>query len=49
MDTKSGDGIEGWISLKKEDMVKFEADMELNAFLGSSPADKTFGCQNLEL
>ncbi|CAI9761722.1 unnamed protein product [Fraxinus pennsylvanica] len=49
MDTKSGDGIEAWINLKKEDMVKFEADMELNAFLGSSPADKTFGFQNLEL
>ncbi|KAL2510316.1 HXXXD-type acyl-transferase family protein [Forsythia ovata] len=49
MDTKSGDGIEAWIHLKKEDMVKFEADMELNAFLSSSPADKTFGFQNLLL
>ncbi|KAL2484476.1 HXXXD-type acyl-transferase family protein [Abeliophyllum distichum] len=49
MDTKSGDGIEAWIHLKKQDMLKFEADMELNAFLSSSPADKTFGFQNLQL
>ncbi|KAL2543327.1 HXXXD-type acyl-transferase family protein [Abeliophyllum distichum] len=32
-DTQSGNGIEAWINLKKEDMAKFEADMELCSFL----------------
>ncbi|KAI3452627.1 hypothetical protein Pfo_009291 [Paulownia fortunei] len=33
MDTAAGDGIEAWINLKKEDMEKFEADLELQQFL----------------
>ncbi|KAK6116573.1 hypothetical protein DH2020_049679 [Rehmannia glutinosa] len=33
MDTANGDGIEAWINLKKEDMEKFEADLELQQFL----------------
>ncbi|KAL2559904.1 HXXXD-type acyl-transferase family protein [Forsythia ovata] len=35
-DSQSGNGIEAWITLKKEDMAKFEADMELHAFLSST-------------
>ncbi|XP_048232344.1 stemmadenine O-acetyltransferase-like [Ricinus communis] len=31
LDTKEGDGIEAWINLKVEDMVKFEADKEFLA------------------
>ncbi|KAL8550666.1 hypothetical protein ACS0TY_009180 [Phlomoides rotata] len=33
MDTASGDGIDAWIILKKENMEKFEADLELQKFL----------------
>lgn len=33
MDTPTGDGIEAWINLKKEDMEKFEADLELQTFV----------------
>ncbi|EYU22560.1 hypothetical protein ABFS82_05G022900 [Erythranthe guttata] len=33
MDTATGNGIEAWINLKKEDMVKFEADLELQEFI----------------
>ncbi|KAK4423915.1 Stemmadenine O-acetyltransferase [Sesamum alatum] len=43
MDTATGDGIEAWISLRKEDMEKFEADLELQEFL-SKP--KTFEIHN---
>ncbi|KAL2483251.1 HXXXD-type acyl-transferase family protein [Forsythia ovata] len=32
-DTQSGNRIEAWINLKKEDMTKFEIDVELHAFL----------------
>ncbi|GKV43495.1 hypothetical protein SLEP1_g50784 [Rubroshorea leprosula] len=35
-DTKSGDGIEAWINLKGEDMVKFETDKELLSYVNSS-------------
>ncbi|KAL0004437.1 hypothetical protein SO802_011998 [Lithocarpus litseifolius] len=31
-DTKSGDGIEAWITLKEEDMAKLETDGELIAY-----------------
>ncbi|GFP88340.1 vinorine synthase [Phtheirospermum japonicum] len=33
VDTASGDGIEAWVNLRKEDMEKFEADLELQQFL----------------
>ncbi|OVA19046.1 Transferase [Macleaya cordata] len=33
MDTGSGDGIEAWVSLTKEDMAEFEHDKELLAFV----------------
>lgn len=33
MDTVEGDGIEAWIHLRKEDMEKFEVDLELQEFL----------------
>ncbi|KAK4423914.1 Stemmadenine O-acetyltransferase [Sesamum alatum] len=46
MDTTTGDGIEAWINLRKEDMEKFEADLELQQFL-SKP--KTCGIHNLEI
>lgn len=36
MDTTSGDGIEAWINLNKEDMEKFEADLELQEFLSQA-------------
>ncbi|KAL0297067.1 UNVERIFIED_CONTAM: Stemmadenine O-acetyltransferase [Sesamum radiatum] len=42
-DTARGDGIEARINLRKEDMEKFEADLELQEFL-SEP--KTFGIHN---
>ncbi|XP_058195045.1 stemmadenine O-acetyltransferase-like [Rhododendron vialii] len=39
MDTRTGDGIEAWVNLKREDMAKFETDAE---FLESiSPASPT--------
>ncbi|KAK4399638.1 hypothetical protein Sango_1069900 [Sesamum angolense] len=41
-----GDGIEARINLRKEDMEKFEADLELQEFL-SKP--KTFGIHNSRL
>ena len=33
IDTKSGDGIEAWICLKEEDMVKFEMDKEVLTYV----------------
>ena len=33
IDTKSGDGIEAWICLKEEDMVKFEMDKEVLTYI----------------
>ncbi|KAL2233691.1 vinorine synthase-like [Sesamum indicum] len=33
IDTATGNGIEAWINLRKEDMEKFEADLELQEFL----------------
>lgn len=33
MDTKCGNGIEAWIHLKEEDMVKFEADKEFLSYV----------------
>ncbi|KAL0447211.1 UNVERIFIED_CONTAM: Stemmadenine O-acetyltransferase [Sesamum latifolium] len=45
-DTATGDGIEARINLRKEDMEKFEADLELQEFL-SKP--KTFGFGNSEI
>ncbi|XP_022734602.1 vinorine synthase-like [Durio zibethinus] len=33
MDTSSSGGIEAWINMKKEDMAKFESDVELLAFV----------------
>ncbi|XP_057811096.1 stemmadenine O-acetyltransferase-like [Salvia miltiorrhiza] len=33
MDTRDGDGIEAWVNLRREDMEKFEADLELQDFL----------------
>ncbi|PIN26397.1 Vinorine synthase [Handroanthus impetiginosus] len=36
IDTARGDGIEAWINLKKEDMEKFEADLELQEFLSKA-------------
>ncbi|XP_059446884.1 stemmadenine O-acetyltransferase-like [Corylus avellana] len=35
-DTKSGNGIEAWINLDKEDMAKFEVDEELLAYVSSA-------------
>ncbi|KAG5520713.1 hypothetical protein RHGRI_033333 [Rhododendron griersonianum] len=44
MDTRTGDGIEAWVNLKREDMAKFETDAEFlesispaspNAIIGS--------------
>ncbi|GLT83060.1 hypothetical protein SLE2022_013720 [Rubroshorea leprosula] len=32
-DTKSGDGIEAWINLEEEDMVKFENDKEILSYV----------------
>ncbi|GKV43494.1 hypothetical protein SLEP1_g50783 [Rubroshorea leprosula] len=43
LDTKSGDGIEAWINLTGEDMVKFEADRELLSYVSSSPNVKVSG------
>ncbi|KAL0408526.1 UNVERIFIED_CONTAM: Salutaridinol 7-O-acetyltransferase [Sesamum radiatum] len=40
MDTATGDGIEARINLRKEDMEKFKADLELQEFLSNA---KTFG------
>ncbi|KAI3977249.1 hypothetical protein MKX01_035979 [Papaver californicum] len=37
MDTKSGDGIEAWINMTKENMAEFERDEELLHFLSWSP------------
>ncbi|XP_023889059.2 stemmadenine O-acetyltransferase [Quercus suber] len=36
IDTKSGDGIEAWVSLKEEDMAKFESDSELLAYASNT-------------
>ncbi|KAL3636438.1 hypothetical protein CASFOL_020985 [Castilleja foliolosa] len=33
VDTANGDGIEAWVNLRKQDMEKFEADLELQNFL----------------
>ncbi|KAK4597762.1 hypothetical protein RGQ29_015326 [Quercus rubra] len=33
IDTKSGDGIEAWICLKEEDMVKFEMDKQVLTYV----------------
>ncbi|KAL8550665.1 hypothetical protein ACS0TY_009179 [Phlomoides rotata] len=33
MDPSSGDGLEAWVIMKKEDMRKFEADFELQKFI----------------
>ncbi|XP_057811098.1 stemmadenine O-acetyltransferase-like [Salvia miltiorrhiza] len=33
MDTRNGDGIEAWVNLRREDMEKFEVDLELQDFL----------------
>ncbi|KAL3515510.1 hypothetical protein ACH5RR_022412 [Cinchona calisaya] len=33
MDTKNGDGIEVWVSLKEKDMVQFKRDPDILAFL----------------
>ncbi|KAG8383265.1 hypothetical protein BUALT_Bualt05G0166400 [Buddleja alternifolia] len=50
MDTASGDGIEAWVNLKKEDMEKLEADLELQEFLCPSSVDvKSFGFQKLAI
>ncbi|XP_047963567.1 stemmadenine O-acetyltransferase-like [Salvia hispanica] len=35
-DTRNGDGIEAWVSLKRDDMEKFEADLELQKLLFTS-------------
>ncbi len=40
-DTNSGNGIEAWVNLKEEDMVKFERDEELLAYVSSTPIVKT--------
>ncbi|KAL0447213.1 UNVERIFIED_CONTAM: Stemmadenine O-acetyltransferase [Sesamum latifolium] len=45
-DTATGDGIEARINLRKEDMEKFEADLELQEFLSNA---KTFGIHNSRL
>ena len=39
-DTMLRDGIEAWISLKEEDMAKFEADEELLTYV--SPSKRLF-------
>ncbi|XP_042023307.1 stemmadenine O-acetyltransferase-like [Salvia splendens] len=36
MDTRNGDGIEAWVNLRRDDMEKFEADLELQKLLFSS-------------
>ncbi|TKY56080.1 Vinorine synthase [Spatholobus suberectus] len=36
IDTKNGDGIEAYVSLKVEDMTKFEADEELLAYVNKA-------------
>ncbi|CAK9137305.1 unnamed protein product [Ilex paraguariensis] len=36
LDTPSRDGIEAWVNLDEEDMVKFEDDRELRAFVSPS-------------
>ncbi|OWM89723.1 hypothetical protein CDL15_Pgr024471 [Punica granatum] len=36
MDMKSGDGIEAYIHLKEEDMVKFESDEELQKYIAGT-------------
>ncbi|KAL0327329.1 UNVERIFIED_CONTAM: (13S,14R)-1,13-dihydroxy-N-methylcanadine 13-O-acetyltransferase AT1 [Sesamum angustifolium] len=46
IDRAGGNGIEAWINLRKEDMEKFEADIELQEFL-SKP--KAFGFHNSEI
>ena len=33
VDTKCGDGIEAWLTLKDEDMAKFECDDEILGYL----------------
>jgi len=38
MDTRSGDGIEAWVSLDKEDMVVLGQDKELLAFASMDPS-----------
>jgi shikimate O-hydroxycinnamoyltransferase len=38
MDTRSGDGIEAWVLLDKEDMVVLGQDKELLAFASLDPS-----------
>jgi hypothetical protein len=39
VDTPSGDGIEAYVSLKKEDMAKFESDEEFHTFVSPTYSD----------
>lgn len=36
LDTKEGDGIEAWVNLKEEDMVKFQKDNQLLSYVSPS-------------
>jgi len=38
MDTRSGDGIEAWVVLEKEDMTMLAQDKELLAFASLDPS-----------
>ncbi|KAH7835350.1 hypothetical protein Vadar_025357 [Vaccinium darrowii] len=40
MDTRTGDGIEAWVNLKREDMAKFEMDEEFLESVSPSPNAK---------
>lgn len=46
LDTPSGDGIEAWICMTKEDMEKFEEDLELKIFSVKTGDAKMLGVQN---
>ncbi|XP_059657763.1 stemmadenine O-acetyltransferase-like [Cornus florida] len=43
VDTRLGDGIEAWVNLKEEEMLKFEADQELLAMVSTALDDNTSG------
>jgi hypothetical protein len=41
MDSKSGDGIEAFVTLEEKDMAAFECDEELLAFAALNPTPLT--------
>ena len=38
LDTRDGDGVEAWMTLKEEDMALFQEDLELLAFASPNPS-----------